>query len=109
MKIDRFQHGSVLVLVPHGPLTEEDAPLVRDALDDPSNSPRLVLSLQEVQYIDSKGIECLLEVNTRFQEQGKRLRLAHVEDACREVLCLTEHLDAFEIHPTIDDAVRSLL
>ena len=109
MKIDRFQHGSVLVLVPHGPVTEEEIEPLQDALDDAADSPRLVLSLRDVQYLDSKGLEALLDTSRRFDQQGKRLRLAEIEDCCREMLYLTDHLDSFEIHPTIDDAVRSLL
>ena len=109
MKIDRFQHGSVLVLVPYGPITEDEVPCLQEALEDASNSPRVVLCMREAPYVDSKGLELLLEVNDGYVAEGRRLRLAELEDCCREILYLTDHQDAFEQYPTIDEAVRSLL
>jgi len=109
MKIDRFQHGSVLVLVPHGPITEDEVPSLWEALEDTSNSPRVVFCMREAPYMDSKGLEFLLEVHERYAAEGRRLRLAELEDCCREILYLTDYPDTFEQYPTIDDAVRSLL
>ena len=109
MKIDRFQHGSVLVLVPHGPITEDEVSGLRDALEEASCNPRVVLSLREAPYVDSKGLETLLDLNDQFAAQGRRLRLAELDDCCQEILHLTDLHDAFERYITIDDAVRSLL
>lgn len=109
MKIDRFQHGSVLVLVPHGPITEDEMLGLREALEEASNNPRVVLSLRESPYLDSKGLEMLLDLNDQFNAEGKRLRLAELDDCCQEILYLTDYHDAFERYTSIDDAVRSLL
>jgi anti-anti-sigma factor len=109
MKIDQFQHGSVLVLVPHGPMTEDEVSSLRDALDDAQSSPRVVLCMREVSYMDSQGLEFLLDMSEKFESEGRRLRLAEIEDCCREILYLTDYQDAFEQYAGIDDAVRSLL
>ncbi len=109
MKIDQFQHGSVQLYVPHGPITEDEVPAVQDRLAETTGAPRIVLSMREVPYLDSKGLEMLLEANDAFHQSGGRLRLAEVDECCREILYLTGHLDDFEIHGSIDDAVRSLL
>ena len=109
MKIDRFQHGSVLVLVPHGPITEDEVACLREALEDASNSPRVVLCLREAPYVDSQGLELLLEMNDWYAAEGRRLRLAELEDCSQEILRLTDYQDAFEQYATLDDVVRSLL
>jgi anti-anti-sigma factor len=109
VKIDRFQHGSVLVLVPHGPVTEDEVSSLREALEDAFSSPRVVLSLRESPYVDSKGLEMLLDLSEQSADEGKRMRLAELDDCCQEILYLTDTHDAFERYATIDDAVRSLL
>jgi anti-anti-sigma factor len=74
-----------------------------------NDCPRIVLSLREVPYFDSQGIEVLLDLGDQLYETGGRLRLAEMDDCCTEILNLTGHLEDFEIHDTIDSAVRSLL
>ena len=59
--------------------------------------------------VDGKGLETLLDLNDQFAAQGRRLRLAELDDCCQEILHLTDLHDAFERYITIDDAVRSLL
>jgi anti-anti-sigma factor len=109
VKIDRFQHGSVQVFVPHGPVTEDETSTLRDTVTAQNDCPRIVLSLREVPYFDSQGIELLLDLSDQFYASGGRLRLAEVDECCSEILHLTGHLEEFEIHETIDGAVRSLL
>ena len=63
MKLSTQQQGSVRVLAPHGPLTGDDA---RSFCEETAQAAaqcggRVVLDMQDVPYLDSAGIEALLD------------------------------------------------
>lgn len=109
MKIDQMQQGSVLVLVPHGPLIEAELPVLCERLEAQEVSLRLVMNLREVPYADSAGLELLCGLAGRFKTSGQRLKLAEVNELCRETLELTRLVGDFELYDTTEDAIRSYL
>lgn len=64
MKIDEQAQGSTTVLVAHGPLIGDELPDLRRAVEKASEvkSRRLVVDMADVPYLDSSGIELLLEL-----------------------------------------------
>ncbi len=109
MKIDQMQQGSVLVLVPHGALIESELPMLRERLEEQDLGLRLVMNLREVPFTDSAGLELLCEVAARFRTSGQRLKLAEVNELCRETLEITRLATQFELYHTTEDAIRSYL
>jgi anti-anti-sigma factor len=111
VRIDTKCVGTVNVLVPQGPLVDEDAEafieVVKARLDAPN--PRFVLEMHNVPYFDSRGIEGLVEAADELRQRGGRLRLASVPQTCREVLELTGQAQRFEFFDEAHDAVRSFL
>ncbi len=109
MKIDSKLVGTVEVFTPHGPLVDEDAEeliaMMKEKLEAPN--PRFLVALREVPYLDSRGIEGLVDVADELQCRGGRLRLAAVTQTCREVLELTAQAQRFEFFDEEQDAVRS--
>ena len=49
--------GSVTVLAPQGAITEEEIAVLRAEVDELDPQCRLVISLQEVPYLDSAGLQ----------------------------------------------------
>ncbi|MBN2448366.1 MAG: STAS domain-containing protein [Phycisphaerae bacterium] len=108
MKTDVQPHGSVMVVTPHGPLTREEVAEFRNTVGQAiaSREGRVVLDLQHVPYVDSEGIESLLEL-CGATESLNRPRLAQLDETCREALDLTEVLWQLEVFDTVESAIRS--
>lgn len=73
------------------------------------NLGRVVLDLSTVPFVDSKGLEVLVELTEDLGQSGQSLRLCGVNKTVREVLDLTELTNAFEHFEDSNTAVRSFL
>ena len=77
MKVEHQQVGTVDVLTPVGALVDEDAEsfcrVLMDRLQSPN--PRVVLSMQEVPYLDSAALEGLLGAADELAGQAVDLKL----------------------------------
>lgn len=105
------RHGAVTVLKPEGPFVQEQAdvlgasamPRVRPMLG------RMVIDMAAAPYIDSVGLETLLDLAEQMEACGQTLRLASVSPTIREVFELTGLTHRFEYHEDTNTAVRSFL
>ncbi len=99
------------VLLPHGPLLEgevrEFAEAVRGARD--AARGRVVIDLTDTHFVDSAGLECLLELADEFDAAALPLKLASANETVREVLDLTGLSEEFEHFVDAHDAARSFL
>ncbi|MFQ5489718.1 MAG: STAS domain-containing protein [Phycisphaerae bacterium] len=111
MKLDRSKIGTVEVLSPQGVLADEDgcefSALLKERLS--GANPRLVVSLQEVPYMDSAALDGLVEAADEMVGRGARLKLVAVSPTCREILELTGLAGRFQFFEDPNDAVRSFL
>ena len=96
MKIERQRVGTVEVLTPAGPLVDQDGEkflkILVERLD--TTTPRVVLSMQEVPYMDSVALEGLLDMTEKLNEQ---------------ILGLTGLGGRFRLFSDVSDAVKSFL
>jgi anti-anti-sigma factor len=109
VKVDTHLHGSVSVLVPHGPLAGDELDTFRPELEAAINqkSGRVVLDMSRVAYLDSAGIETLLDLCTGRQPTAARPRLAQLGETSREALDLTNVLPRLMVFDTVENAIRS--
>jgi anti-sigma B factor antagonist len=70
-------------------------------------TPRLVVNLREVKYVDSSGIASLVEVLKEARNKEKRLVLFGLNAAVRDVLQLTRLARIFEIRETEEEALQA--
>jgi anti-sigma B factor antagonist len=68
-------------------------------------TPRVVLNLTAVRYIDSSGVASLVEALKASRDLGSRLILFGLSSGVREVLQLSKLLRVFEITDTEEQAV----
>lgn len=98
-------------MTPGGPIVDEEADeliaLMTGKLNSPN--PRFVLNMGKVPYIDSRGIEGIVETSESLKSRGGRLRLAGVTATCREALEITGQSKKVDYFDTLQDAVRSFL
>ena len=111
MQIHEERQGAVTVLRPAGPLTQADADQLKQRLEKVRGASlgRLVLDVSAVPYVDSRGLETLVEVHDEMARSGQSLKLCGVNETLREVLDVTELSSMFEQFEDAGSAVRSFL
>ena len=111
MKIHEQLQGAVTVLKPEGPLVEHDAAVVKQRLLATLNATlgRFVVDMSAIPYVDSKGLEILVEVTEEMGRSGQALRMCGANKTVREVLELTDLASHFEHFHDANTAVRSFL
>jgi len=111
MKIESHRVGTVEVITPIGALVDEDAEgFSRELLDHlKTSSPRIVVSMNEVPYLDSVALEGFATAADELSDRAVRLKLAQVAPTCREVLDLTGLADRLQFFEEVQDAVKSFL
>jgi anti-sigma B factor antagonist len=111
MKIDLQRMGSITVLSPRAAIAqgevEEFARIVEDYRQ--KTNGRFVLEFSQVPFMDSKGLETLLDLVDRQQQTGQAIKVAAVPELCREIFELTGVAPRLDLFDTAESAVRSFL
>lgn len=110
MTFDQQSIGAVTVLRPIGPIaTPEDAQhfqeqstnLVRSSLG------RFVVDATELSYVDSSGLESLINVAEQLKSFGQALKISSMGETLAETIRVTQNSGSFEPFAQVQDAVRS--
>jgi anti-sigma B factor antagonist len=111
MEIGEQTKGAVTVLRPRGPLCDADAENFKRRASEASVSAmgRVVIDASAIPYIDSRGLEVLVDLSEQLGESGQTLRLCAANETLREVLDLTDLSAMFEHYEDVNAAVRSFL
>jgi anti-sigma B factor antagonist len=72
-----------------------------------NKTPRVILNLLSVNYIDSSGVASLVEGLKAARDVGSRLILFGLSPIAHEVLQLSKLLKIFEIYDTEDMALQA--
>lgn len=111
IKIEQQRVGSVDVLIPSGALVDQDAEQFTALLNSKiqSANPRVVVSMQDVPYMDSIALEGLLAASEELADRATGLKLACVTPTCREILELTGLAPRMRFFEELQDAIKSFL
>ncbi len=109
VKITRL--GVASYLAPDFPLIEENIQALDEAVQEVrrSGNAQVVLDLRRVPFIDSRGLECLLDLSGSLSAEGGSLRLAEPDGLCREILAITRVDEAVAVFENLEGAGRSFL
>jgi anti-sigma B factor antagonist len=72
-----------------------------------NKTPKVILNMCEVNYIDSSGVASLVEGLKASRDMGSRLILFGLSPVTYEVLQLSRLLKVFEIYDTEDNALEA--
>lgn len=110
MKINYQDQGPVTVFSVKGELSIDEADRFRrEALQRLEDNVRdFVLDFEQLDFIDSRGLETLLWLQDRCAEMLGQVRIAACPNHVRKVLEITRLSARFECHDDIDAALRSL-
>lgn len=111
MEIGEQRFGAVMVLRPVGSLAQDEVQQFKSRLADAMvrSLGRVVMDASGVTYVDSRGLEVMVEASDALSQSGRALRVCGVNELLREVLDLTELADRFELYEDTNAAVRSFL
>jgi anti-sigma B factor antagonist len=86
----------------------EESATLRDTIKKIlTQSPRLVLNLAEVNYIDSGGLGTLVALYTTARNAGGALKLARLTQRVGDLLQLTKLVSIFEVFESEQLAAQS--
>ena len=108
--INQQEREGVVVLTLSGKLVfGEDCDAFNQKIKDLQNADknRIILNLEEVGFLDSSGLGCLITVLKATRDRGGDLKLLSPSQEVQNVLGLTKLSAAFDIHTTEDEAVAS--
>ena len=111
MKIEEQKQGAVTVLRPIGPLTAEACTDMRTHLTGVNQRTmgRFVIDAGAISFVDSDGLEVLLDATDQLISGGRVLKMCGANDTLREVLDLTGLSASFECYDDVNSAGRSFL
>ncbi|HEX8324419.1 MAG TPA: STAS domain-containing protein [Tepidisphaeraceae bacterium] len=111
MKLHQQRHGAVTLLKPDGPLIEGAAAEFDQAARAIMTATlgRLVIDMSTVPFVDSVGLETLLDLTEVMEDSGRVLKLCGVNKTVRQVLEITEIDSLFDHFEDANSAVRSFL
>jgi len=102
----RHRLDGFAVVVVAGEIDAHTVPAFRDemltAITD--ESPRLIVDLTEVPFMDSSGLAALVVALRRARDEGGRVRLVGPTSGPRKVLRIVQLDRVLPIHDTLDDA-----
>ena len=110
MKISIWRLDKTTIFDLSGEINFVNSPEVRESVlreIREAHTPRLVLNLSQVRYIDSSGIASLIEGLKASRDLGSRFILIGLSTSAREVLQLTRLLKVFEIYENEEQALAS--
>jgi len=108
MKMATRKAGDAVILDVSGDIDLESSPDLRKVLlGSLKESPRVVLNLIRVRYIDSSGIASLVEAWKEAKNLQHRMVLFGLTEVARNVLKLTHLLKLFEVYETESEALSA--
>jgi anti-sigma B factor antagonist len=110
VQISRRQLDKTTIFDVSGDIDLANSPAVRKALlkeirDD--RTPRVVMNLSNVRYIDSSGVASLVEGLKAARDVGSRFILFGLSTSAREVLQLSRLLRIFEVYDNEEQALAA--
>jgi len=86
----------------------EDAAALREMVKGLlPKSPRIVLNLKDVSYIDSGGLGMLVGIYSSARSAGGEVKLASLTQRVNQLLQVTKLVTVFEVADNAESAVKS--
>ena len=107
LSIETDNWQSVSVMKVKGRVDSETAPELDDALTKllQNNRNKIVLNLQEVQYMSSAGLRAMVKAYQRANKSGGDVRLAAVSEPIEVILRTVGMMQMFKMFSTNEEAV----
>ncbi len=111
MQVKTSRLGVATYLAPDGALTAESvADLAAGAADARARGATdFVIDLRQVPHLDSRGLECLLDLADELRQAGGSLRLANPGKVVQDTLSITAVDQSIPVFGDLESAGGSFL
>lgn len=109
VKVDEYDQICVVEI--DGDFSGENARLTSAAMENQTQQRKVVnfvIDLAKCAFIDSEGLETLLAIKRRCEDMFGQIKLARLDDNCRQILQLTRLEHRFEMHGELVDALKMM-
>lgn len=88
----------------------KETDLLRETLasEAEAGTSRLLIDLENVQYLNSTALGVLIAAHTNFSRRGGVLALCNVSEGINNIFVITKLSKVFSVHTDRDEAVREL-
>lgn len=109
LKMSSTREDGVTILVADGRIVfGPEAALLRDEVKAAiADSPKVLIDMRKVSYIDSGGLGTLVGLQTSASAAKAELKLAGLSTRVIGLLQVTKLLTVFDVHDSIETAVAS--
>jgi anti-anti-sigma factor len=73
------------------------------------NHLAIILECTEVSYLDSAALEMLLRLQDSVKERGGLVKLAGLNELCRDIMIVTRLINQFNVYPSVQEAIKEPL
>ena len=111
MKVNVESYGHAVILNLEGEVCEDDLGPLNQAVEHQLVGPEvvdIVLNFECVPFIDSLGLEYLLDLQDRLAERFGQVKLVHVDENVATILEVTRLRSSFETFDNVAEAVKTL-
>jgi anti-anti-sigma factor len=111
MNVKRNKTGAITFLSPDFALVDENMSLLDQEMKHcmEAGETRLVIDLNLVPYIDSSGLESLVNYYNMIRKEGGNIKVSNPNPLCNEILEITGMTKYFDIYFDLETAARSFL
>lgn len=109
MRIQSQDYNDVTVIELQGEVDSEIVEPLRTMIVETIATQKtgIVLNMNDVSFLDSRGLELLLWVRDYCRQNKTQLRLAGLDENCEKILEITRLQDEFDRHAELAEAVKS--
>ena len=111
MAIKSEDYGNVCVIALDGDLVGEACAAVRKLADERVDLHRIVdfvVDCEKAAFFDSEGLETLLWLKRRCEDQFGQIKLINLDDNARKILEITRLEHRFECHGDLAGALKTM-
>jgi anti-anti-sigma factor len=86
---------------------EEVEATFKDCLD--LQKTEIIIDFAKVSFLDSEGLELLLEMHNELNLRGGALKLVQLDALCLDILKVTQLINVFRIYEDMQKAIKDVL
>ena len=86
---------------------EEVEAIFQDYLEQQKNE--IIIDFTKIGFLDSEGLELLLQMHNELKLRGGTLKLVHLNDLCLDILKATQLINVFRIYKDLNKAIKDVL
>ncbi len=111
MPVKCDEYNQICVVAVTGDLAADEADALRKAVEEHIDQRQIVdfvMDLEKCTFIDSEGLETLLQIKRRCEDLFGQIKLSGLDEDCRKVLEITRLAHRFECHADLPGALKTM-